>query len=634
MTDTQKTTKSPRPKRRWPEWLGYPVAVIIESMFTVMLITFQRNLPLTEFPTPYTISVLAVTYLFGFGPGLFSFALGLALYTTILGSPHMYTPEEWAGIASYTIGAFIGGIGALIIRESAIRIHRLADELAESSEITNSILESIGDPFFALDKDWRFIYINEKASEALKRNPTDIIGKNLWNEIPEIGGTDFDAEFRGSLRDLEPVRFEGFYPPLNKWFEVHAYPTPDRLSVYLHDITEKKLADEILQRYRILSERTRDIVLFVLKRNGRIIEANYAAERAYGYSRDELVNMSLEELRTPAERVSMDEQLAKADKEGALFETVHQRKDGSSFPVEVSTRGANIGKERVFLHIVRDITERKRAEEAVSKATAEVQNAVEREKYISTTLQKALLPGEPQVIPGYKSATLYRPAYAGTEIGGDFYDIFYTEEGRIGVLIGDVSGKGIEAGSLAAATRSTVRAFAYELPSPAEAVMHANSVLYVQQPSSGSFVTVMLVVIDSITGSLRYARCGHTPAVIVRSDGATELLENGELPIGLEKNARYGEWYSRLNRGDKLVVFTDGISEARVDDNLFEIERVVDTLSSNHSLPPDELASKLMDEATNWAGGKLTDDAAIVVIERTDDRSEPPAPHLIQGEGI
>ncbi len=118
--------------------------------------------------------------------------------------------------------------------------------------------------------------------------------------------------------------------------------------------------------YRLLFERARDIILFV-RRDGRIVEANGAAEAAYGYSRAELVSMTIQEVRVESP-LSIEAQLEQADTKGLLFEAVHRRKDGSSFPVEVSAQGVTLGGERVLLSIIRDITERKRAEEALRKS--------------------------------------------------------------------------------------------------------------------------------------------------------------------------------------------------------------------------------------------------------------------------
>lgn len=123
----------------------------------------------------------------------------------------------------------------------------------------------------------------------------------------------------------------------------------------------------LLQKYRTFSSNLRDIILFV-RPDGRIVEANDEAVSAYGYTRDELVSLTIYDLRAPADGDTVTAQMAAANGGGILFETMHYRKDGSSFPVEVSSRGADIGGERLLLSVVRDITSRRKAEKALRES--------------------------------------------------------------------------------------------------------------------------------------------------------------------------------------------------------------------------------------------------------------------------
>jgi len=132
------------------------------------------------------------------------------------------------------------------------------------------------------------------------------------------------------------------------------------------ELAERARAEETLQRYHLVAEQARDIILFVRRRDGQILEANRTAVDRYGYAHSELLQRTIQDLRAPATRPLTDAQLAQADSEaGILFETVHSRKDGTLFPVEVSSRGATLAGERVLLSLVRDVTDRQRAEAAV-----------------------------------------------------------------------------------------------------------------------------------------------------------------------------------------------------------------------------------------------------------------------------
>ncbi len=146
-------------------------------------------------------------------------------------------------------------------------------------------------------------------------------------------------------------------------------------------------------------------------------------------------------------------------------------------------------------------------------------------------LQKSLLPTEIYDTPDYTTATRFVPGATGKFIGGDFFDVFKTEDEKTGLLIGDVTGKGVEAASLAVAIRSTIRAFAYDIGHPDHALAHANAVTYDQSQFSERFATVLLAILDPETGLFSYVSAGHPPAMILRADGCVELLNTAQLPI-------------------------------------------------------------------------------------------------------
>jgi PAS domain S-box-containing protein len=138
--------------------------------------------------------------------------------------------------------------------------------------------------------------------------------------------------------------------------------------VVFDDITGLKKAEEALRRYELLARHSRDIILFMNYDGGRLLEVNAAAVEAYGYTREELLERTIQDLRAAETQELTAAQMAEAAGRGILFETVHRRKDGTTFPVEVSSQGALIGQVRTLISVIRDITERKQAERALEKA--------------------------------------------------------------------------------------------------------------------------------------------------------------------------------------------------------------------------------------------------------------------------
>ena len=129
--------------------------------------------------------------------------------------------------------------------------------MREQEQRTRTILESITDAFFGLGRDWRFTYVNRQAEVLLGRTRDDLLGKNIWEEFAPAVGTDFDRSYRRAVAENVTVTFEAFYPPHDRWYEVHAYPSPDGLSVYFRDVGERKRAEIALREQRAAVPPTR-----------------------------------------------------------------------------------------------------------------------------------------------------------------------------------------------------------------------------------------------------------------------------------------------------------------------------------------------------------------------------------------
>jgi diguanylate cyclase (GGDEF)-like protein/PAS domain S-box-containing protein len=164
----------------------------------------------------------------------------------------------------------------------------------------------------------------------------------------------------------EPANFENYAGMLDKYFKVSVFtPQKGKFITMFTEITELKRAEEIMKKHKLLFECAQDAVLYV-RDDGMIVDANESAYKLYGYSYEELLNLSIHNIRHISMRPQFEQQMQKADESGIVFESDHVRKDGSVFPVEVSAKGTIIGNEKVRIHIIRDITERKIVEERIA----------------------------------------------------------------------------------------------------------------------------------------------------------------------------------------------------------------------------------------------------------------------------
>ena len=228
------------------------------------------------------------------------------------------------------------------------------------------ILESLTNAFICLDRQWRVTYINLQAESLLQKTREDLLGKILWEVFPEALGSTFYRKYQEAFEVLTSIRFEEFYPPLRKWFEVQVYRSKTGVSVYVQDITQQKQAEEELFTLAAIIESSDDAI-FSKTLDGIVLSWNTGAERLYGYSALEMIGQSIHTLVPPERRPEWDAIMQRLAEGQRIehFETVRSRKDGGRIEVSITVspvRDAS-GKLIGASTIARDITERKQMQE-------------------------------------------------------------------------------------------------------------------------------------------------------------------------------------------------------------------------------------------------------------------------------
>jgi serine phosphatase RsbU (regulator of sigma subunit) len=244
----------------------------------------------------------------------------------------------------------------------------------------------------------------------------------------------------------------------------------------------------------------------------------------------------------------------------------------------------------------------------------------ERERRIADTLQEAILAPLPHV-DGLESANLYRPASSTANVGGDFYDMFELDDGKVAIVVGDVSGKGIEAARLTSLLRDAIRAYALETENPARTLERVNELVRRSSPVD-AFATVFLGVLDVNTGWLLYTSAGHPPALVCTGSQAEFLAETPASIVGAFSGAKYGFGEAQLEPGEVLVLYTDGVLEARAGAELFGEKRLLAAVEAVRDEPLDRMPEALVDKVLEFADGHLRDDTVVMCVRWDGPRSK------------
>jgi sigma-B regulation protein RsbU (phosphoserine phosphatase) len=225
-------------------------------------------------------------------------------------------------------------------------------------------------------------------------------------------------------------------------------------------------------------------------------------------------------------------------------------------------------------------------------------------------IQAGLLPKSLPALPGVALAAHWQPAL---QVAGDYYDVLAWGAGRAGLCIADVTGKGMPAALLMSNLQATVKTFATELTEPAALCDRVNRIMAANL-SPGRFITLFYGRLDTSARTLFYANAGHNPPLLLRADGRCERLEAGGLLLGSFPDARFEQAEIPLAPGDRLLLYTDGVTEAmNAQGELYGEERVVEVMRRHRAGTAEEMQAALLASVNQFCGGEFQDDATVLV---------------------
>jgi PAS domain S-box-containing protein len=235
----------------------------------------------------------------------------------------------------------------------------------------------------------------------------------------------------------------------------------------------------------------------------------------------------------------------------------------------------------------------------------------EREHRIAEMLQRSLLPNRLPRLPGLQVAARYKPAASESEVGGDWYDVIAMPGGRVGLVMGDVAGKGLAAASMVGRLRSAMRAYALEDHAPADVVERLNQLVW-SDVEDGHMTTLVYVVFDPLEGRIAWVNAGHLPPLAVTGDGIARFLEGpSSVPLGVMSYPAYEAAETEMPLGGTVLLYTDGLVERPGELLDHGLDRLAAAVRGQR-VGPEELCDHVIEELVSVGG--MSDDVALLAL--------------------
>ena len=549
------------------------------------------------------------------------------------------TPVRFLGAAYDTTGE----------REAAGRVTR--------------VLEAMPAGFYSLDREWRFTHVNAEAERLLGRTREDLLGKVLWDDWPAAVNSVFEDSYRTAVRTGLPVSFDAYYPaPLEGWFELRAWPSPDGLSVYFVEVTERRRmqdkAERSAHRLAILAQVASELagtmdaqaavahlprmviptladfaVVTLVDPDGRPRDVGswHGDPAAHALlSRYTQVRLEAMPAVSPVARALIGgEPIREAGETvrdllapGEARDLLGVLAPETAVVLPMRGRGRTLGLLTLYFTAGRTVEDEDlaTAQDVADRAGLALDNTrlYNAQIQLAEGLQRSLLT-EPRQPEHGEIAVRYLPAAEAARVGGDWYDAFLQPDGSTMLVIGDVVGHDTEAAAAMGQLRGLLRGIAtYSDAGPAEVLRGLDASMTTLQ--TRTLATAAVARFEQTPDELargitrmRWANAGHLPPLVVNPDGSVAELAawKGDLLLGVDPEAQRRESVVTLDRGATVLLYTDGLIERRDADLDAGLVRLRDTLIELADRPLEELLDEVLERLVH---GRPEDDVALVAV--------------------
>lgn len=536
------------------------------------------------------------------------------------------------------------------------------------------VTDSISLAFFALDHAWRFTYVNAEAARLLGRPAGELLGEDVWERFPAAVGSDFETHYRRAIATGEPAAFDAYYPePLNAWYEVRAWPTPDGLAVYFLDVTERRRARDRVERalshLGLLSQVTERLVAAATPDEAmgdlaRLVVPALADWCVVSLTDDDGEPGSHRDLTASAgwharpERRSLVEAYAAARLDqmtdrrfaaAAVDRGEPVRIDGAAWKAVADTLSPDaparqllaelapehivvlplLGSEQAvgMLSLCNDADrgpftddDLELARDVAARAGLVLDRARlhRRQRDVAEGLQRSLL-AEPPTSPHFDLAVRYAPAAEAAQVGGDWYDVFVQPDGSLSLSIGDVMGHALAAAAAMGQLRTLVRGVAALHGDAGPSAVLSDVERVMRTLGIATTATAVVARLEALPPTapapwrLSWSNAGHPPPVVLDAAGRATVLAgpSADLLLGVDPATVRRQHTVDLHPGATVVLYTDGLVERRHQSVDAGIDRLVGLLGSLAGAPPAALCDELL---RSLVPERPDDDVAVVVV--------------------
>jgi len=451
-------------------------------------------------------------------------------------------------------------------------------DLADSETRVRSILKNAADSVIVIDGTGVIREFNPSAEATFGYKANEVVGGKVDVLMPERYARDHDAHLQryhdtgekrvvDRTREVEGRRKDGTEFPL----ELHvgeAVLEDEKLFVgIIRDITDRKRQEkEIADNLSFVTTLVDSVPnpIFVKDTSGRYVNFNRAYEQAFGVRREDIIGKSVMELEFFSEeyRKTRHEEDVRLLRDGS---STHREMsvvlgDGQEHDMLFWARAFNLsdGSRGGILGVFVDISQQKELERQLAIANKRMGD----ELNIGRQIQMSMIPLTFPRFPEHKDLDVWAYIRPAREVGGDFYDFFMIDDRYFAFVIADVSGKGVPAALMMAVAKTLLKSRSQETKSTSNIIATTNDELS-ENNDDCMFITAFFGIIDTKTGVLTYTNAGHNPPYLVRTDGTVKALSELHGPmVGVMPGAPYGEAQMKLGVDDKIVLYTDGVTEA------------------------------------------------------------------------